>query len=319
MSMKDKLHRAFSTNSPDAPGLETCNGCAVCTLSCPVWNQTHDQLLTFCGRMRCSQGGGTPEDLRESISACVLCGSCEPICSYGMDTQAKTIALRAQIYQHASQPDATVTKPAPPAMGSVLLACHMLMKKKNMAESALKSLGKDITLYQDNGQDISDALETGQPISDKRIRDFMHSLSTATLIITTDGLLYRLIKTLMPELNVAGLGEALIKNGSMASRLREDDLYIVDSRTYHANFKSLAPMYDALRAKTRCMMNLDLHRVATPTGATLHGKGLVDPLRQARWILEGRPAKRVIVENMMDRTPFIDVTEVPVLFISELY
>ena len=118
---------------------------------------------------------------------------------------------------------------------------------------------------------------------------------------------------------ILGVGEAMISNAEITGLVNSDDLYIIDSRTYHADYERLVEMYDDLRKRTGCMTNLDLHRVATPTGASrLSGAGVVDPLKQARWILEGRPAKRIIVEKLEDIAPFKAVTDVPVIFVSEL-
>ena len=116
-----------------SPGIETCNGCAVCTLSCPVWGQTHDLLLTFCGRMRTTQGGASPEDLRASAEACVLCGSCEPICNFDMDTIARTIELRAELNRDKpSLPQRTA--PSAPASGRVLLASQSMLDNEDLLE-----------------------------------------------------------------------------------------------------------------------------------------------------------------------------------------
>ena len=116
---------------------------------------------------------------------------------------------------------------------------------------------------------------------------------------------------------VTGMGQALIDHAGIAGRLRKDDIYIIDSRTYHADFERLVLVYDRLRQETGCMMNLDLHRVATPTGA-VRTPGPVDPVRQAAWILEGRPATRVVVERIEDMEPFRKATGIPVFHDSEL-
>ncbi len=301
--------------------METCNGCAVCTLSCPVWSQTHDILMTFCGRMRATQGGASARDLMASASACVLCGSCEPVCPFGMDTVARTIELKAEVAELSGgqSPGGARSNIVKRAAGNVLLANSLLREHKDQLERTLKMLGSDITEHMDNGEDISIALESGGTVSEERYERLLGLLARAGEIVTTDGLIYRLLKQSSLSASILGLGEALITSAEIAGSINADDLYIIDTRTYNADYERLVEMYDDLRKKTGCMMNLDLHRVATPTGASrLPGAGIVDPLKQARWILEGRPASRIIVEKLEDIAPFKAVTDVPVIFISEL-
>ena len=305
----------------DSPGIETCNGCAVCTLSCPVWGQTHDLLMTFCGRMRSAQGGATAGDLRDSAMACVLCGSCEPVCSYGMDTVARTIELKVEVVRLSGGESSGEAKSSKVkrADGKVLLANSLLRENNNLLESMLKMLGPGLSEHMDNGEDISIAMESGGTVSEERYERFLGLLARADEIVTTDGLLYRLLLQSSLSARILGVGEAMISNAEITGMVNADDLYVIDSRTYHADFERLVEMYDDLRKRTGCMTNLDLHRVATPTGASrLSGAGVVDPLKQARWILEGRPAKRIIVEKLEDIAPFKAVTDVPVIFVSEL-
>ncbi|HEB02762.1 MAG TPA: hypothetical protein ENI12_05960 [Nitrospirae bacterium] len=305
----------------DSPGIETCNGCAVCTLSCPVWGQTHDILLTFCGRMRATQGGATVEDLKPSASACVLCGSCEPVCPFGMDTVARTIELKAEVAQlsGSESPRGARSNIVKRAEGKVLLANSHLREHKDLLGRILLMIGPGVSEHMDNGEDISTAMESGGTVSSARYERFLGLLARAGEIVTTDGLLYRLLLQSSLSARILGLGEAMISNAEITGMLNSDDLYVIDSRTYHADHERLVEMYDDLRKRSGCMINLDLHRVATPTGASrLKGAGVVDPVRQARWILEGRPAKRVIVERLEDIEPFRQVTDVPVVFVSEL-
>ncbi len=318
----DKKNKGIpSLRREDSPGVETCNGCAVCTLSCPVWGQTHDILMTFCGRMRATQGGATVEDLKPSASACVLCGSCEPVCFYGMDTIARTIELKAEVAKLSggeSSRGANLNK-VKRAEGRVLLANSLLRKNEDLLERTLSMIGPGVSEHMDNGEDIATAMESGGTVSEERYERFLGLLARADEIVTTDGLLYRLLLQSSLSARILGLGEAMISNAEITGMLNSDDLYIIDSSTYHADHERLVEMYDDLRKRSGCMINLDLHRVATPTGASrLKGAGVVDPVRQARWILDGRPASRIVVERLEDIEPFRKVTDVPVIFVSEL-
>jgi NAD-dependent dihydropyrimidine dehydrogenase PreA subunit len=309
---------------PNAGDTENCNGCAVCTLSCPIWNQTHDILMTFCGRMRSIQGGAVPEDLKDSLNACVLCGSCEPTCSFDIDTVAKTIELKAALNKSEPDPRTTANRQKhKTASGRILLANSLLLGQGDILEKILELLGQSLTLGSDNGEDISYALEKGEVLSKDRINDFLGYVGNAVEVITTDGLIYRIIRRLLPGTNVLGLGEALIRHTGLQGKIDKSCVYIIDSGTYNSDFKRKAEMYDRIRQETGCMMNLDLHRVATPTGMTLHDQNMtrmvVDPVKQAEWILNGRFAQKIIVENLQDIEPFRQASDLPVAFVAEMF
>jgi len=263
------------------------------------------------------QGGAGLEEIAASISACVLCGSCEPVCSYGVESVMRTIEMRAALRDM----DSTIKTEAAPsrARGRVLLANTFLMAEHDMLEQVLRQLGSGVALHPDSGNDISEAMETGVTLEVERVTAFMESLRGASEVITTDGLIYRLIRRLAPEINMVSLGQALLNIPSIRNSLGPDDLYVIDATTYNAGYGSMVSFYDGIRRASGTMMNLDLHRVATPTGAMQHASGgIVDPVSQARWILKGRPASRIIVERLNDLEPFRAVTDAPVVFVAEL-
>lgn len=296
---------------------EDCNGCAVCLLSCPVWRQSHDQTMTFCGRMRSMQGGAEPADLAASVNNCTLCGSCEPVCSYGIESVMMTIDMRV-LLGPGDAVDGPQEGRQAPVSDRVLLANPMLLADRDMLEKTLAGLG-EIALFKDNGDDLSEAMETGRNLSASRIRGFMESIKEAREVVVTDGLLFRLIKKLSPEIKAVTLGEALLRVPDIQSQIGPDDMYVIDARAYNADFKRLVGLYDNIRRATSVMMNLDLHRVAIPTGSSLHAQsGIVDPVSQAEWILRGRHAQRVILERMEDLEPFRVATDLPVIFLPDI-
>jgi len=294
-----------------------CNGCAVCLLSCPVWKQSNDQILTFCGRMRAMQGGAGLEELAASVNSCTLCGSCEPVCSYGVESVMRTVDMRALL-----RADNSVSEPQghrkAMATGRVLLANPMLIAEKGLLEKTLTVLD-GVTLFEDNGDDISEAMETGRRIDISRISRFMLSLRGASEVIITDGLLYRLIRNLSPETRTVSLGEALLGVQKIVQQLGPEDMYIIDARAYNSDHIRLVGFYDNIFKMTGSLTNLDLHRVAIPTGVSLHSPStVVDPVSQAEWILKGRSVDRIIVERLEDMAPFRSATDVPVVFLADL-
>jgi len=294
-----------------------CNGCAVCLLSCPVWRQSHDQTLTFCGRMRSMQGGAGLREIADSVNNCILCGSCEPVCSYGVESVMRTLQMRADL-SGETQGALRDERTSDSASGRVLLANPLLLAERDIIEKTLAHLG-GVALHGDNGDDLSEALETGRQIDSQRLQDFVSSLGGASEVLTTDGLLFRLIRKFSPGTKLISLGEALLRVDIIKRAIGPDDLYVIDARTYNADYKRLVSFYDRIRKDTGAMMNLDLHRVATPTGTSLHiSSGMVDPVSQAEWMLRGRSPGRIIVENIEDAAPFRSVSNVPVVFVSEL-
>lgn len=305
-----------------------CNGCGVCMLSCPVWNQHHTKMLTFCGRTRASIGGATDEDLVSSAKACILCGSCEPLCPMGIRTQQATIALRRNLFKHGllPKPNAHLNNPKPQTPGSsrVLLPGTTLRADHKLASAVLGLLGQNVSLHFEDGYDIALALESGQAISHARIDSFRQSLMNAIEIIVADGLLFNLLGSILPSsIALRSLGQALLANPKVRAGVKKTDFYMIETRAYNANRKKFVAWYDELREETGCFMNLDLQRVATPTGAASyhHREGLENIISieaQVKWLLDGRDAQRIVVEHLDDREAFAKYTTIPVVHLAEV-
>ena len=106
------------------------------------------------------------------------------------------------------------------------------------------------------------------------------------------------------------LGEALSNRVALRRRIASADFYVIEARAYHADYERLVKHYDRLRAETGCAMNLDLQRIAIPAGGDDDG--------QARWILQGRKATRIVVESLADYAAFERACDIPVVHIAEL-
>ena len=311
-------YKASKTASTDP---SQCNGCGVCMLSCPVWNQHHTKMLTYCGRNRALIGGATEADLAASARACILCGSCEPLCPMGIRTQQTTIALRRSLAAHGllPKPDTRSGKQRSETPGTprILLPGKKLREDAKLASSVLKLLGQRVGLHSDDGYDIALAIEAGQAIDDARIEAFILPLMKATEIIVADGLLFNLLRSLLPSsITVLPLGQALLANPKVRAGLNASDFYMIETRAYNANRRTYIAFYDEVRRATGCFMNLDLQRVATPTGAASyqHREGLASSISveaQVRWLLEGRNAERIVVEHLDDRACIRPVHEDP--------
>ena len=325
---------AYSSRDSNRPGYEDCTGCRVGTLPCPVWHQTHDIMLTHCGRARALQGGASPEDLRESLMACVLCGACESICPVGIDTVGMTIDLRMMLndktssqFAHnleAANENRPAHVPTSAKQYTSLILPGIRLRSNDPLLNIVKRLleHKGVSVAMDDGSDICDTLEAGIPISDERREGFIQSLKGAKRLIVAEGLLHRYLRKWLPEAQVIGLGKTLLSKRMIRKALRSTDLYVIETRGYHADFDNMVQEYDIIRRKVGCLMNVDLQRAAIPTGAlslqNRFGMGTVSPIEQARWILDGHNFDRIVVESLEDMEPFQNVTKLRVIHVSEL-
>lgn len=309
-----------------------CNGCGVCLLSCPVWRATRDPRLTFCGRTRAEVGGAADPELEASARACLLCGSCEPVCSMGIGTQQVTLNLRSRLAErgvlidlpeHTGEPEA---RAAAPAGAAVLIPGPIMRADARLTELALAALsfvssGERVGLASEDGYEIALTLESGRMVNEARLKRFLSALEGATRVVVVDGLMHNFLYNLFKGTKrVESLGAALLSHPRLASALRADDLYVIESRAYNAHHRRLVARYDALRHATGCVMNLDLHRVATPTGAlSIQGRThAFDVAGQVAWILEGRAVTRVVAEHPEDGAAFAAHAGLPVVHLAEV-
>ena len=146
--------------------------------------------------------------------------------------------------------------------------------------------------------------------------------------MVAEGLLHRYLRDRLPRATVVGVGEALLTVRAVRAALRPTDLLVLETRGYHADFQRLVRFYDQLRRETGCFTNLDLHRIAIPTGGAsaqarwgaddARGSTRLDRGELARWIAEGRAPERVVVESADDREPFAKALGVPVVHLAEI-
>jgi ferredoxin len=289
----------------------SCHGCSLCLLSCPVWRQTRDVRLTPHGRAKALQNGATAADLQTSIASCTLCGSCEPACPEEIPLVDMILELRRQ------QPIQVAE--VPPGNGisleNALLAGEVLRRDPERLKRITSLL--DIAVAADDGSDISRAIECGAALPSGRVSSFIGSFRSAKRLVVADGLLLRKLREWLPEKQLVSLGEALSALEPVRARLRATDLYVIEPRAFHADHARLVRHYAALIQARNMKTNLDLQRLAVPTCASSAAKR-VDPLDQARWILDGRAFERVVVEDAADCAVFAQVTDRQVLHIGDL-
>ena len=314
---------SFFENKVGEPGHESCSGCGLCLLGCPVWRQTHDLRLTPQGRAKALQHGAEPDSLQASVASCTLCGACEPACPENLPLVDMILKLRSEMpleREVALAKMATAAHAAAPSSGVVLLPGRALGGDAARLARALSLLGA--AFASDDGADISLAIEAGVSVPGDRLDRFLSALRGARRLIVADGLLLRELRRWLPKVSVTGLGEALSRLAAVRARLRATDLYVIEPRAFHADYQRLIRHYDVLRVAFGGAMNLDLQRIAVPTTASAaqHALGApsISTAEQARWILEGRRFERVVVEDASDCAVFAAETEKPVLHLADL-
>ena len=303
----------------DVSGYELCNGCGVCTLPCPIWQQRHEAVLTFEGRARALQGGAEPEELKESVGACLLCGSCEPACAMGIKTVDITLQLRAAFNENKNDLPKEIFSGR--TSGFDILIPDTAMREQNELLDHVTSL-LDVKVAEDDGLDILGGFENGTTPGVERLRLFLQKLAGIRRVIIADGLFKRYLRAVLPGLEVTGIGEVLLKLPEVQAALKPTDLYIIEARSYNIDFDRCMPFYTDVSRQTGCAMNLDLQRIAIPTGS--HYKAddesgfVTTTTEQISWILEGRSFDRIVVESVADMEHLKKAGGVHVVHVSEL-
>lgn len=312
-------------------GHEACSGCSLCLLACPVWRSTRDIRLTPHGRSKALQHGVPLAELAASIDTCTLCGACEPACPEDIALVDEVRGLRGRLASLEPERSrrllvhhqAVASEHASADPMIMLVADAALVARKPMLDRLIQVLGSArLGLAADSGADIAMAMEAGAEIDAARLQDFLAPLRKVSQIIVCDGMLLRGLRQWLPGKKVDSLGYVITSISLMRRRLRASDLYVIEPRAFHSDWQRMVRHYDGLRAETGCAMNLDLQRLAIPTTAgnlaALMGKSRVDPLEQARWILEGHQLSRVVVEDLDDVAVFRAVTDKRVIHLAEL-
>jgi hypothetical protein len=225
--------------------------------------------------------------------------------------------------QVSAKIDAAAARPPGPSLAGkqVLLPGDALRAEAQRVQRTLGLLGPAFVCADDDGSDIALALEAGVAVPESRRLRFFAPLEAARELVVAQGLLLRYLRQWFPAMRITSLGEALSANPLLRKRLREDDLYVIEPRAFHADQQRLAVHYDALRAELGCATNLDLQRMAVPTTAASAQNRLGLPslavARQTQWILEGLKVERIVVEDIHDRVAF-EPTGLPVVHLADV-
>jgi len=321
----------FQRNRPFARDFRSCSGCGLCLLACPVWQQTGDIVLGPKGRTLALQGGATAAEVAESAAACVLCGSCMPACPERIDLIGMTLGLRADLAAAGRSPLAAraatlagggdAASRISTAGKTVLLAEPRLLADASTLAAAVGGLGglRRVVVATDSGDDVAGRIESGLPIDRARLERFLQPLLAARRVVTADGFLYHGLRRWLRPGRAIGVGEAGLRTHAIRAGIRCTDLYVIEARTYHAEWPRLVGAYTRLRAERGCAMNLDLQRLAIPTAAPSLAAGAgpraVHVREQVRRILGAHRVDRIVVESLDDAAAFRSECDLPVVHV----
>lgn len=310
-----------------------CSGCSLCLLVCPMWRSHRDPRFSAEAVAKGLQCGATAADLALPLEACSLCGACDPVCPEGIDLPGLIMNLRKKLPPRLPRPAVLDDLHARLQQGAGAAAREPVLSRAAplflpgpalRADSALLArvealLG--LTAFDDDGSDISQALELGVEIPQQRLQTFLESLRGHS-IVAADGLLLRQLRRWLPGSQRMGLGAALSTRAAVRSNLAATDLYVIEARAYHGDYERMVAFYDRLQRETGCSLSLDLQRIAIPAVAPglSQNMGLKpgDDDAQAKWILQGRKPARIVVESLADLAAFERVCDLPVVHLAEL-
>jgi heterodisulfide reductase subunit C len=312
-----------------------CHGCGLCVMVCPAWHQRSDVRCTPNGYARVMQCGMEPE-LRDVFS-CIMCGACTSICPQQINLLNVFSGLRKKLIHHQDMQKikarlsqdlherqslaANISNTA----AAILLPGKALREQPetlNRVVELLRHQDNAIALSDDDGTDIVHALEMGIEIPGDRQQGFIDSLRHAKEIIVSDGLLKLVLQQWLPNVKVQSTGQVLSLLPHLRQQIQPDDLYVIESRSYNTDFERAVAFYDRLQQQQGCQLNLDLHRLAIPTGGVGQDARGHDhefnSRKQAEWVVTGRKINRIIVESIEDGIQLAALNQYPVIHISEL-
>jgi len=291
-----------------------CHGCGLCAMVCPVYQQGGSVMNTPHGWAKAKQNSSGYN--KTNIMSCMLCGACAPLCPQDIDMMQMLVACRQEANDQSSV-EVLDERPASQKRKVVFIGDRCCADEEKYKDRILQILGKkNAVMASDQGQDISDAMQTGRKVSHARLHQFLSSLQGVKEIIISDGLLQMLIKEKLPQIPMVSLGRLMSSNTGIRTKITADDYYILDSQSYHADYERAVIYYDQLQQRTNCELSWDLHRLGIPTGAL--STGSFPKADQVNWLMAGKKAKRIIVESLADYFLLAEQCDRPVVHITEL-
>ncbi len=327
-----------------ALNFDDCIGCGLCVLGCPAFEETGFDLLTARGRNKALQSGLAAADMVEPIWACTLCGYCDAICPTQVRNVEIVLHLRRELVEARIQPDATGDddtcraalsrlrspatsasfgearrsavgakaagppdgRPERPALQqtALVLGCTIRERASHLIPSIrefLRRIGRSSDPG-DEGCCGSFEVEAGRAMR-----------SRAQAGVVSDPIC-------LEQYDAEFLGVLAMQHLEVFE-LKPPFYYFAPHRLVNRDHARIYPLYDALRRRVGCDMNLDLNRLARSTSAGsvqgMTGRDARDiPAAVARLLTHSK-AERIITCSPADYLAFKMYSGRETLFITE--
>ena len=273
-----------------------CIGCGLCILGCPAYEETGFDVLTARGRNKALQSGLDAADMIEPIWACTLCGYCDAICPSEVHNVNIVLHLRRELANRV-----TASAPAPKA---VVLGCTIRERAPHLIPSIdefLRRLGRPASAP-DEGCCGSLDVEAG------RARP-----ARARAGVVADPIC-------LEQYDAEFLGMLAMQHLELFD-LTPPFYYFAPHRLVNRDHARAYPLYDGLRRRFDCDMNLDLNRLARSTSAGsvqgLSGRDARDVRAAVERLLAHSRAERIITCSPADYLAFKAYSGRETRFITE--
>jgi ferredoxin len=230
-----------------------CIGCGLCILGCPAYEETGFDVLTARGRNKALQAGLGADDMVEPIWACTLCGYCDAICPSSVHNVQIVLHLRRELASRSSAEnisdtrDTTARRAEGPAL---VLGCTIRDRAPHLVpsiEAFLRRIGRP-SGPADTGCCGSLSVEAGLAVP-----------SRVKAGVVAD-------PVCLEQYDAQFLGVLAMQHLDHFE-LTPPFYYYAPHRLVNRDHARTYPLYDALRRRFKCDMNIDLNRLARSTSA----------------------------------------------------
>ena len=273
-----------------------CIGCGLCILGCPAYEETGLDVLTARGRNKALQAGLVAEEMAQTVWACTLCGYCDAICPSHVHNVDIVLKLRRDLAG-----DVVASAPAARAM---VLGCTIRERAPHLIPSIvefLRRIGKPADLSAESCCGSLD-VEAGRAMP-----------ARVKAGVVADPICFE-------QYDAEFLGVLAMQHLDLFD-LKQPFYYFAPHRIVNRDHARVYPLYDALRHRYGCDMNLDLNRLARSTSAGsvqgLSGKDARDIAAAVGRLLEHSKAERIVTCSPADYLAFKTYSGRETLFITE--
>jgi ferredoxin len=287
-----------------------CIGCGLCILGCPAYEETGFDVLTARGRNKALQSGLAAGDMRESIWACTLCGYCDAICPTHVHNVEIVLSLRRDLESRAPSPESRAPSPESRAPSpELVLGCTIRERAPHLIPSIHEFLRRINRRVHESSDRASG--ETCCGSLDVEAGRAVRRRSKAGVVADP---------VCLEQYDADFLGILAMRHLDLFE-LKPPFYYFAPHRLVNRDHARVYPIYDALRRRYDCEMNVDLNRLARSTSAGsvqgLSGRDARDiPAAVARLLAHSR-ADRIITCSPADYLAFKAHSGRETLFITE--